>query len=105
MTDVSGTDRERKAANLRRIADLLDPPPPTLNDRLRSARHAACEWWHRYVTQRELYRRFDAAQELMELKRQRDEANRDAPGREADALQRLRCDLSSVLRDMGDGPN
>jgi hypothetical protein len=33
MSNAYGTERERVAANLRRIAEMLDPPPPTLKDR------------------------------------------------------------------------
>ncbi|MET7728113.1 hypothetical protein [Streptomyces mirabilis] len=99
MSNACGTDRERVAANLRRIAEMLDPSPPTLKDRCWSTLRAAGEWWRRHVTQRELYRRLDAAQELMELKRQRDGACRHA-----DPLRRLRNDLSVVLSDLDDGP-
>jgi hypothetical protein len=99
MTNACDTDRERVAANLRRIAALLDPPPPTVKDRCRSARYAACEWWSRHVTHRKLYRQFDSVQRLMELKRQR-----DGPPQSADPTHRLRHDLPVVLSDLDDGP-
>ncbi|UXY33016.1 hypothetical protein [Streptomyces sp. HUAS TT20] len=99
MTNACATDRVRVAANLRRIAALLDPPPPTMRDRCRTARYAVCEWWSRHLTQRELYRRFDAVEQLMALKRQR-----DGSPQPADPMRRATYDLSVVLSELDDGP-
>ncbi|MFH8592387.1 hypothetical protein [Streptomyces rimosus] len=45
----------------RNIQRLLNPPRPTLRDRLLSAAYVAEEWWFRHVSDRELYRLLDRA--------------------------------------------
>ncbi|MFH8597541.1 hypothetical protein [Streptomyces rimosus] len=45
----------------RNIRRLLNPPRPTLRDRLLSAAYAVEELWHRHVSDREIYRILDRA--------------------------------------------
>ncbi|MFH8747264.1 hypothetical protein ACH4GK_08485 [Streptomyces rimosus] len=53
VTPISNEER-----NIRR---LLNPPRPTLRDRLLSAAYAVEELWHRRVSYREIYRILDRA--------------------------------------------
>ncbi|MFE2509157.1 hypothetical protein ACFXC9_11960 [Streptomyces naganishii] len=50
------------------------------------------------MTHRELYRRIDAVQELLEMKRRR-----DGSPRTTEPLGRYRHELSGVVRDLDDG--
>lgn len=58
------TPEENRIRNLRR---LRNPRRRTLGDRLWAPFSRLVDWWCRHVTQRELYRRLDAAGELYQL--------------------------------------
>jgi hypothetical protein len=72
------TPEENRARNIERI---LNPPGPTLSDRLWRVLSAVEHWWCRHVTQRYLYRLLDAVSAA--AKQQRDTRQRtgsDYPG-------------------------
>lgn len=52
------TPEENRARN---IARIMNPPTPTLRDRIHARLWAVDEWWRRHVTHRELYRRLNDA--------------------------------------------
>ncbi|MER6380735.1 hypothetical protein ABT274_12225 [Streptomyces sp. NPDC001127] len=80
----------------RNIQRILNPPKPTLRDRTRRVRWAAEEWWQRHVTQRDLYRRLDAAGRIFRANPRDDWG---APEHAEHSLQRIREDASAHQAD------
>ncbi|WP_405614362.1 hypothetical protein OG292_16605 [Streptomyces sp. NBC_01511] len=58
--------REKNLSNYERnVRRILNPPPPTLGDRLHLLLGRAENVWCRHVTQRELFRQLDALRDAM----------------------------------------
>ena len=78
LTPEENAERNRK----RNIERIMNPPKPSLWDRIAGVAWEVEEWWCRHVSQRELYRRLDGLRVVM----------RPHPAT-TDAPERLRADV------------
>lgn len=71
----------------RNVQRILNPPPPTLRERVGRILWGLEEFWCRHVTQRELYRRLDNARLLIQASMPPDRHSAEQLER---SLQRIR---------------